>query len=130
MQALKAFHATDPAADLKKQVGDLSGTEIFNNQVLVAVYLRPEKTVGGIILPDQTRDEDRYQGKVGLILKMGPQAFKDDGEKWFSGVDVKVGDWIFFRGSDSWQVTINKSACRIVDDIHVRGKVSHPDAIY
>jgi hypothetical protein len=56
-------HDTDPANSLKKDLGDLSKVEVFNNQLLVAVYIRPQKTKSGIILTDKTTDEDRFQNQ-------------------------------------------------------------------
>lgn len=129
--ALKMEHADDPRKELLAAVGDISQIEVFGNQLLVAIYIRPEKTKGGIILANQTRDEDKWQGKVGLVLKMGPRAFVDPTEKWFSGTEnVKVGDWIYFRPSDAWQLTVNSALCRVMDDISVRGKISQPDSVW
>jgi co-chaperonin GroES (HSP10) len=123
-------HVDDPKEAIKKAVGSLDGYEIFNNQILVAVYIRPEKTKSGIYLPDRTRDDDKTQSKVGLVLKKGPQAFVDDTNSWFAGVDVNVDDWIFFRPSDGWSVTINDVLCRILEDTTVRGRIQHPDNIW
>ena len=130
MSNIAMAHDTDPREHLKKEVGDLSGVEIFNMQVLVAVYIRPEKTKSGIILSDKTRDEDRFQSKVGLIVKKGPSAFVDDDGKWFSGLDIKEGDWIVFRPSDGWNVTVNGTLCRMLDDMSIRGRISHPDQVW
>ena len=91
------YDTNDAKKDLLSLVGDLSKFEVFNNQVLVAVYVRPEKTKGGIFLPDKAKDEDKYQSKVGLILKVGPSAFVDDAQNWFKGVTVQEHDWIIFR---------------------------------
>jgi len=123
-------HEVDPKDKLLKEIGDLSQVEIFNNQILCAVYIRPKKTKSGIYLSDQTTDEDRYQSKVGLIVKMGPQAFVDETNSWFSDNEAKVGDWIVFRPSDSWSITINGVLCRILDDTNVRGRVPNPDIAY
>jgi len=123
-------HEKDPRETLMKEVGDLSGVEIFNMQVLVAVYIRPEKTKSGLFLSDKTRDEDRFQSKVGLIVKKGPSAFVDDEGKWFSGLDIKEGDWIVFRPSDGWNVTVNGTLCRMLDDMSIRGRISHPDQVW
>ena len=71
-------HIEDPANEIRKRIGDISQIEVLHNQILVGVYIRPEKTKGGILLTSQTRDEDRYQGKAGLVLKKGPLAFVDD----------------------------------------------------
>ena len=67
MPAMIMDHDVDPKEKLLSELGDLSQVEIFNNQVLVAVYIRPNKTKSGLYLSDKTTDEDRYQGKVGLL---------------------------------------------------------------
>jgi len=123
-------HEIDPAEKLKNEIGDISGVEIFNNQVLCAVYIRPDKTKGGIMLANQTTEEDRFQSKVGLVVKMGPQAFVDETNSWFSHNEAKVGDWIVFRPSDSWSITVNGVLCRILEDMSVRGRVTAPDLVW
>ncbi len=130
MSNIAMLHETDPKAVLLKDVGDVSHIEVFNMQVLVAVYIRPEKTKSGIILSDKTRDEDRYQSKVGLVIKKGPSAFVDESDKWFSGINVKEGDWIVFRPSDGWNITINGTLCRMLDDMSIRARISHPDQVW
>jgi len=125
-------HDLDPKENLKSQIGDkLDELDIYNNQILVAVYIRPEKTKSGIFLPDNHRAEDQHQSKVGLVLKKGPSAFAvaEDSE-WFKDVNVNINDWIVFRPSDGWAVTINNVLCRMLDDTSVRGKVVHPDTIW
>jgi co-chaperonin GroES (HSP10) len=123
-------HETDPAEAIRKEMGDISDIEIFHNQVLVAIYIRPEKTKSGLYLSSQTRDEDKYQGKVGLIIKKGADAFVDDTGKWFKGVNLDVGDWIYFRPSDGWQITVHGQLCRILDDTDVRGRIPQPDTVW
>jgi len=130
MPYMEMDHSKDPRDELKKAVGDLSGVEIFNNQILVAVYIRPNKTKGGIYLADSTRDEDKTQGKVGLVLKKGPQAFVDETNSWFSDIEVNEGDWVYFRPSEGWSITVNNVLCRILDDTLVRGRVQKPDHIW
>lgn len=123
-------HEDDPAKPLLEQAGDLSSVEVFNNQLLVAVYVRPQKTKSGIILTDKTTDEDRYQSKVGLVLKKGPSAFNDNTGEWFNGVEINEGDWIVFRPSDGWSVTVNGQLCRMIDDVNVRGRIDQPDRVW
>lgn len=120
------------AKNITDAIGDISGLQLFHNQVLAVIYIRPEKTEGGIIRPDYTggaRDEDKWQGKVGLIVKTGPQAFIDPDGKWFTDVDLKIGDWIYFRPSDGWHITVNGMLCRILDDTVIRGKIDNPERI-
>jgi len=124
------LHEADPKDVLLKELGDISGVELLNTQVLVAVYIRPEKTMGGIFIAAKTLDEDRYQSKVGLVIKTGPSAFVDEGGKWFSNLDLKAGDWIVFRPSDGWDVTINGVLCRMFNDTAIRARIPHPDNVY
>ncbi len=123
-------HEVDPAKAILDEIGDLSNVEVFNNQLLVAVYIRPEQTKSGILLPGQTRDEDKYQSKVGLVLKKGPSAFEDTSGEWFKDVDINVNDWIIMRSSDGWSITVNGILCRMLDDMNVRGRVDHPDRVW
>lgn len=123
-------HETDPAVQLKKDLGDLSKVEVFNNQLLVAVYIRPQKTKTGIYLTDKTTDEDRFQSKIGLVVKKGPSAFEDSSGEWFKEVSIDEGDWVIFRPSDGWSITVNGVLCRMIDDMNIKGRVQHPDQIW
>jgi len=123
-------HETDPAVSLREEIGDLSAVEVFNNQMLVAVYIRPSKTKSGIILTNQTTDEDRYQSKVGLVVKNGPKAFEDASGEWFGGVKIHENDWIVFRPSDGWSIVVNGVLCRMIEDVNVKGRIDHPDRVW
>ena len=123
-------HDVDPKKKLKQEVGDISEIEIFNNQILMAVYIRPEKTKSGIVLPGQTREEDKYQSKVGLVLKKGPAAFIDETENWFKDIEIKEDDWLIFKPSDGWGIVVNGVMCRMIDDTLVRGRIQHPDSVW
>jgi co-chaperonin GroES (HSP10) len=129
MPHMMMAHEEDPRAKLRQELGDLSGVELFHNQVLLAVYIRPTKTKSGLYLTDAHTDEDRYQSKVGLLVKKGPLAFEQDGN-WFTGLEFNEDDWLVFRPSDGWSITVNGVLCRIFDDINIKGRVPHPDAVW
>lgn len=123
-------HKKDPAEQVRKAVGDISEIEITGVQVLVGTYLRPESTKSGLILTDKMREEDVYQGKVGLVLKVADGAFADGGpDTKFNGFMVKPGDWVFYRVSDGFAMSLNGHHCRLIEDVHVRGRVPRPDII-
>tara|TARA_R110000868_G_scaffold48011_1_gene156656 strand:- start:38 stop:460 length:423 start_codon:yes stop_codon:yes gene_type:complete len=113
-----------------KVVGDLSGVDVMFNMLLLAIYIRPEKTAGGIFRPTANVQEDVWQGKSGLVLKRGPNAFEDDGEYNFHGQDVKVGEWCVFKVGDAWSVNINNVPCRLVRDSNIRMKVKDPTIVF
>lgn len=84
---------------LMEKVGDLDGLkEVMGNNILVAKWIRNKE--GSIELTDLTKAEDKWQGKVGLVLAVGPQAYKEDETHDWAGQSVKVGDWVQYRASD------------------------------
>ena len=127
MPFMKMDHENDPRAKIVNEVGDLSKLELFNNQILVGVYIRPQKTKSGIYLADRTVDEDRHQSKVGLLLKTGPKAFESNNDGWFEGETFDEGDWLVYRPADGWSITVNNVLCRILMDTQVKGRIQDPD---
>lgn len=123
-------HDTDPREEKLRELGDISGFEVSRNDVLVAIYMRPQKTKSGIILTDQTVDEDRYQSKVGLVVGMGPSAFDEDYKAKFGDTVYELNDWVVFRPSDGWNITVNGVLCRMLDDTRLRGRVDQPDLVW
>ncbi len=144
LRALSEAAAHDPAAPLLEAAGDLSDYEVFHNLVLVATYIAPPRMLKGpngeniqLHAPDNALAEDRFQGKVGLVLKVGPTAFQDDSVAKFGGVTVKPGDWVMYRPSDGFELFIRDRrrtneglSCRLVEDVFIRGRASDPSLIY
>lgn len=127
---LKMHHARDPRVEMLEKIGDISNISIMHNQILVMVYVRPEKTASGLFISDKSRDEDRFQGKAGLVLKKGPQAFVDDEINKFDGQNVEPGDWVFYRVSDGFSININGQLCRLLEEVHIKGKIPSPDVVF
>lgn len=107
----------------------LAEFEVYHNKILVGIYMRPEKTSGGLYLPDTTRDEDRWQGKCAVVLKKGPLAFKSDNAVQFDN-DVNEGDWVVFRVSDGFSIDVEGIHCRMLEDSHIQARISDPSLIY
>ena len=126
----------DPKRALLDAVGDISGIEVFHNQVLVATYLGKEVTDGGVYLPESSIKEARFQGKAALVLKLGPLAFKDDSVAKFGGKTVSPGDWVFVYPSDGKEFfkvdsgTSTGTSCRLFEDVHIKARISDPALIY
>lgn len=122
--AMEMQHTEDPKEEIWKSVGDLSDFQLFGNEVLVAIYIRPQKTSSGIFLTDNYRDEDKWQGKIGLVLKKGGTSLVEPTDQ------VDINDWVLFRPSDGWGLTVNGVMCRLLDDRVIRGRPAKPDTIY
>lgn len=129
-QAIAMVHDTDPKQQILDDVAPYIGAiEPMADQIIVGVYERPEKTAGGIILSQTYRAEDRFQGIVGLVLKMGPIAFTEDETHRFGDVKPRVGDWILFNTGETWSFLLGKRKCRQLYDVNVRGIVARPDVV-
>ena len=142
-------HDTDPADEIRDEVGSFcEGVTMLGADVLLVMYERiksrageEKKSKGGIILVETqtgTSSEDKWQGKVGLVMKMGPIAFQDDESHRFGGIAPKVGDWVIVNVNETYSFDMpvfakgqhgNTSPTgarrgRIVQDIYIKGIVS------
>lgn len=106
---LHRFHhdnVADAAQEIVDAVGDLSGIEIWGSQIMLGVYCQPAVTKSGLRIGGKTQLEDVYQGSVGLILKMGPNAFADAKPELYGGRVPTVGDWVYHRAQDAVQMSV------------------------
>lgn len=147
MSAVLKSKQNDPSEeqkrDILKKLGDVSGFEIAQNEVLLVIYQRPEMTSGGIIQVPQTLKEDIYQGKVGLVVKIGEHCQFDRLDTYTNiqtGIPISLHDWVVVRPSDTWALDINMHsdtlsrkdfvACRLVRDKDIRAKITHPGQVW
>jgi co-chaperonin GroES (HSP10) len=125
--------ASKTPADCAKQIlKHVKGIEhtVLHSQVLVAHYIRPAKSKGGIIMTDAAVQEDRFQGNCFLVVAMGPLAFKDDNIAKFGGAELKVGDWVMAVTADGAALYVNSVPCRIYSDTRILMKVDDPGMYY
>lgn len=133
MPILKMQHDNDPRKEITDKVQSyVDEIQLTGAQVLIGIYVRPEKTAGGIMLPDQYREEDIYQGKAGLILKMGPIPFDEEDREFFGGKLPQAGDWVVYRPSHGYPLQLeNKVDCRILEDRRlIKAIIPRPDMIF
>lgn len=131
-KGLRMVHKDDPAKviwDKLKEGGGIDDVALYHNNILVAVYQRPEKTAGGIIITEKARGEDVFTGVVGLVIKKGPLAFKSDEQVDFAGQDVEIGQWVWFRPQDSTLVLVKGVKARMLKEFAIMGTVAHPDDV-
>lgn len=113
--------ATDPKVGIINAVGDLSKEIVLWDLVLVGTYIRPEKTIGGIIRPLENVQEDQFQGKSGLVLKLGEDITEPR---------VEVGQWAVYSIKDGLAITVNGAPCRLVPHDRIRMVTSNPDVVF
>ncbi len=127
-----AESSSDPKEALFNALGarNLKDFTVLHSQVLVATYVRPAKTKGGIFMPDKVVEEDRWQGNIGMVLALGKGAFKDDSIAKFHGDSLKVGDWVMYVAADGVSLFINEVPCRLFQDTRILMKVTDPEIYY
>jgi co-chaperonin GroES (HSP10) len=129
--AVTHMRDVEPEKKLLDELGDISGIELFNDRVLVAIYRHEGVTKGGIITPIKTSEESAYQGKVGLIVKVGPLVgIKDD----VRGGTLKVGDWVAVNASSGLSMHAgghgSKTMLRMLPESEIHIRVSQPDIVW
>jgi co-chaperonin GroES (HSP10) len=97
--------------------------------ILAIMWVRPGRTRGGIELPDNAKEEDIYQGKISLVVSVGPDCFQSTSYRTYTGPTCKEGDWIFTDPMAGKKFQLNKAFCRLVHDDEIRGVVNGPQAI-
>lgn len=142
--SLKPNFPDDPERrEIIDKLGDLTHVKVAQNEFLMAIYVRSNRTPSGLYMTDKSVKEDVYQGKVGLVVKIG-DACKfvrvDDTSRRIYGVAVTLYDWVVVRPSDTWALEINGNpkvlakedfvVCRLVYDDMVRMVVDYPGMIW
>jgi co-chaperonin GroES (HSP10) len=97
-------------------------------RLLILPYKVSDRTKGGIYLADQTREREQVATVVGLILKSGPDAYKDP-DKYPNGPWCKEGDWVVFGRYAGARIPIDGGEIRLLNDDEVLAVVDDPEAI-
>ncbi len=86
--------------------------------ILLAVYSRAgKKSKGGIVFTENYQ-EDKYQGKICLVLALGPMCCEENSrgyDTWFGGNPPKVGDWVGVSVRDGTAMLVGETTCRLVE---------------
>lgn len=131
MAVIQMRHDVDPKKKLLGELGDISGIEVGNDQVVIAIYRHEGVTKGGIITTTKTQDESDYQGKVGLIIKLGPLvSIKDD----VRGFALNIGDWVVVNASSGLSMHAgdhgSKTMLRMMSESVIHMRVPRPDIVW
>jgi len=82
----------------------------------------------GLVKASQTMHYEEVLSPVLFVVKMGPDAFKDE-KRFPSGPSCKVGDFILVRPNTGTRIKIHGKEFRIINDDSVEGVVQDPRGI-
>lgn len=124
-------------AKIYQALGSLHDVKLPLNRILVAIWVRPTERhskpgTAGLIIPDTVRDEDKWQGVAGLVVKLGPHAYSVNEEIPFvDGDKCAVGDWVLFRRGDGFRTRLNGWECVVLESERgVKMVLPRPDLVY
>jgi len=96
-------------------------------KLLVAMPNIEDKTDGGVLLPDQLKSAEQTASIVGLVTKVGPDAYNDKA-KFPNGPWCGEGDYVIFRSYSGTRFKIGKQEFRLINDDTVEAVVDDPRA--
>tara|TARA_R110000868_G_scaffold344666_2_gene605757 strand:- start:393 stop:827 length:435 start_codon:yes stop_codon:yes gene_type:complete len=97
-------------------------------RILCAIPDAEEKTAGGLFKADITKQYEELTTPVLFVLKVGPDAFKDE-KRFPNGPWCKEGDFILTRPHAGSRVKIHGREFRIINDDSVEAVVEDPRGI-
>lgn len=131
-RVIEAQHDEDPKKVINKALkGWIERIHPTGGDAILCVYERPEKIKGtSLLLPEtaQRRTEDKFQGVVGLLVKVGPNFAK---HHKVLGLDppLKVGDWVAFRNQDTNSFILGDRSMRRMEGQFILMRLDDPDCI-
>lgn len=97
-------------------------------RVVILPYRGAEKTKGGIVLADQTREKQQLTTVCGYVLAMGDLAYKDE-SKFPNGPWCKEGDWVIFGRYAGARIGLDGGEIRILNDDEILARINNPEDI-
>ena len=97
-------------------------------RLLILPHKGKGKTKGGVILSDKTVEESQIATNVGLVLKVGPDAYNDE-SRFPNGAWCKKNDWVIFAKYAGSRLNIEGGELRLLNDDEILGVVEDPESI-
>lgn len=98
-------------------------------KLLVILPVVKGTTSGGVLLPDAAIDAEQIASCVGMVAKIGPQAYADPA-RFPEGPWCKDGDWVVFKSySGNRLKSVNADIeLRLINDDSIEAVVTDPAA--
>jgi len=92
------------------------------------ILIRPrgitEKTKGGIILTDSSKDGQSYLNSVGQVLATGNECYSDRKKPW-----CKVGDWVIFGRYAGARISVQNVKMVLLNDDEIIATLENPEVV-
>ena len=98
-------------------------------RLLVLPFKMKDKTKGGILITDDVIERSQVASPCGLVLDIGPDAYKDK-ERYPDGPWCKKGSWVIFARYAGSRMKIDGGEVRLLNDDEVLATVENPEDIF
>ena len=98
-------------------------------RLLVLPFKMKEKTKGGILITDDVIERSQVASTCGLVLEVGPDAYKDE-KRFPEGPWCKKGTWVIFARYAGSRMKIDGGEVRLLNDDEVLATVENPEDIF
>lgn len=96
--------------------------------ILCMVPEAEETYESGIVKADKTREHDELLSSVLFVVKLGPDAYKDE-KRFPSGPSCEEGEFVIVRPNSGTRLKIDGKEFRIINDDSVEATVLDPRGI-
>ena len=99
---------------------------VHGYRILLKAITLPETTKSGLMLPEKMRNIERRGYNIGLVLKMGDQAYQPL-ERFGGKAYCKVGDWVIYSSYERDEINLNDHLCYFINDERIYATLSESD---
>ena len=97
-------------------------------RLLVIPYYMPEKTKSGVYIPNQTRDRESFATVAAYVVKVGPDAYKDE-NKFPSGPWCQEKSWVLMGRYSGNRFKVDGLEVRLINDDNIIATILDPSDI-
>ena len=97
-------------------------------RVLIIPYYPSAKTKGGLYIPDQARERESFATVSAYVVKLGPDAYKDE-QKFPSGPYCQEKSWVLIGRYAGNRFKVDGLEVRIINDDNIISTILDPTDI-
>lgn len=97
-------------------------------RLLIIPYYPPEKTKGGVYIPDATREREAFATVAAYVVRLGPDAYSDT-NKFPSGPWCQEKTWILIGRYAGNRFKVDGLEVRVINDDNVIATILDPTDI-
>tara|TARA_R100000808_G_scaffold9248_1_gene25462 strand:- start:5903 stop:6379 length:477 start_codon:yes stop_codon:yes gene_type:complete len=97
-------------------------------RILIIPYYPSEKTKGGVYVPDQVRDREAFATVAAYVVKLGPDAYKDE-QKFLNGPWCSEKQWVLIGRYAGNRFKVENLEVRIINDDNIIATILDPEDI-